>query len=304
MTDSIPSPDRLRAWSIPALFALVLCVAGCSDDDSGPDGPPLPQETTVHLTVVDSDGQPLPGRAVALCNHTTAQLELDPLLAGAAGKASVTIPFAVAESCIVTMTIHDVEGEQILELASETMDPGQHSWLWNGHDGPWPDGEHLPGGHYLVRMSCTEPSSGTQLFSAERVMAMVVMDPRQHSFGVTDADGRITISGRTLFPGFYDLDDMMQVDAAGDPLGTFRWLESVLIAVEGPEHERIFARDIRPGENDITLTWPTTTSTGGASANEIGDRRVADRAPRPGGPERSAQFVPFELGQPYPNPFN
>jgi hypothetical protein len=302
----IPDPkNRLARTLRLAVTFLLLATAlptGCTDDDAPPVGT---APSRIDLAVVDAAGDPVPGLEVGLANRPSADLQIDPQGATAGGRAAVVMGMTLPQSVRVVLTIHDVEGRQVRELVDAALPAGQHQVVWDGRDGPPDTGEHLPSGDYTARLVCYETEGGAEVYSAEQRMAMVAFETRTHSFGTTDAAGRLTITGTTIFPCFYDLPDQMQRDETGEDRGLFNWLEEILVYLRDPAtgDEMLYARPIRRGFNSITIVWDPLLAgvdrSGGGLRNGI-----AAVVPVEIGRQPPIDPVEFALGGPFPNPFN
>jgi len=69
---------------------------------------------------------------------------------------TTTIAFAIEHTQLVTISVIDVEGRRIANLANQTFGPGFHSVKWTGRDNA---GRTVPSGTYLVQM---ETGDGTE----------------------------------------------------------------------------------------------------------------------------------------------
>jgi hypothetical protein len=303
--------QRLLAILFVALPIFSLGLPGCGDDDDG-DGPHIMVNTSVILSVVDAQSQPVAGLEVGLANHVSADLPFNPMRGPAGTKAGAMFQLHLPVPARVLMSILDVEGDTVQVLMDEVRQADIVTVIWNGTQGTYPDWEHLPSGHYVAHVTCWEPESGELLFADQRPMAMLVFEPSRYSFGQTDDAGQITIAGRKLFPCFYDLPDQYQYDENGDATGTFNWLEQALIALEDPVSSQIavYARPIDQGANQITLEWDPTKLAGTTAA--AADPAIGTRPGAPSVRVISASrpiAVPqkdevFSLVGPFPNPFN
>ncbi len=65
-------------------------------------------------------------------------------------NASVTIPFSLDKSSKTKLTVYDINGQKVRELAESFFSAGLHSVLWNGLDD---SGQQVASGLYFVRLS-------------------------------------------------------------------------------------------------------------------------------------------------------
>lgn len=63
-------------------------------------------------------------------------------------RTSTTLPFSVAKSGRVRITVHDTSGRIVATLEDAVLDPGDHTTHWNGRDG---SGHRVASGVYFVR---------------------------------------------------------------------------------------------------------------------------------------------------------
>jgi hypothetical protein len=286
------------------LAIMGLALASCGDDDGTSPGTSVPRETSVSLTVVDTEGKPVSGLEVGLANDVSANLHVEGSGPPTANKARVRFQLEMPVAAHLLMSVHDVEGDTVRVLVDEDRPAGLDVFLWNGARGAYPDWEYMPSGHYVLHVECRDPENGDLLFSDLAPMALFMMSTLRCSFGQTDDEGKITIAGRKLFPCFYQLDDQVQYDEAGEVLGTFNWKEEVFIALEDTAsgQEWSCVQPIERGANEITVVWDPPV--------KPHDMAPADMS----GPEQSAVKVnplgagplpdEFRLEGPWPNPFN
>ena len=66
---------------------------------------------------------------------------------------TTTINFSIPENEYVNLVIYNIMGQQICELAAETMDAGTHFIVWNGRDN---QGNAVSSGVYILRLQSGE----------------------------------------------------------------------------------------------------------------------------------------------------
>ncbi|MEE9464635.1 MAG: Ig-like domain-containing protein, partial [Candidatus Neomarinimicrobiota bacterium] len=131
---------------------------------------------TGSWTIQASDGlstaDAADGPFVIILDATLLALELEVAIPGAYALEQnypnpfnpvTTIPFALPEEDIVSMTIHDLRGREILRLIATTLPAGYHQIAWNGCDAK---GRFLPSGIYLAVMK-------TPKFVAQRKVVLL-----------------------------------------------------------------------------------------------------------------------------------
>jgi hypothetical protein len=62
--------------------------------------------------------------------------------------AGVSVDFSIVRPTYVHLTIHDLRGRKVRTILSESVNPGQHSYIWDGTDNR---GNRLPSGLYFCR---------------------------------------------------------------------------------------------------------------------------------------------------------
>lgn len=269
-----------------ALLAICLLLPACSDD--GPSSPPTRAEVTV--TVVDGSGDPVPNLELNILNDN------DFMQDGKGLKAATEVRYQVPISCRVRVTIADVAGRVVATLIDSTSVAGVHGVVWNGQDS---DGVPMPSGRYETRMVCSD-EDGTLLFGDAQPMLMCILDMDRMIVGTTDADGRIVLTDRTLFPHLYDdLPDMMAYDESANEMGLIELTEDMrfyLRRAGDGSYGRRYDVKVESSREAITLTW--IEPSGAASADPV-ERRPPELR-RPVEPGDSV----FYLWPNFPNPFN
>lgn len=67
----------------------------------------------------------------------------------------------------VRLTVHDVTGRQVAELANGTLEPGRHERRWEGRDR---SGRALEAGVYFVRVEARSLSSADGLSMVRKIV--------------------------------------------------------------------------------------------------------------------------------------
>lgn len=268
---------------ILALVAAALWLPACGGDDD----PTGPETFKVTVVVSDPSGNPVPGLDLSLVPDTPFYQDgkSDP------GRPAVTIPFQLDQESDVRLSIEDIEGTEVRLLGDQTLPAGRHTWVWNG----WDDGDQvLPSGVYTVRMVVRLPGQQAVLHEETRQILMAMIDPGRYSVGTTDAQGRIEITDRRLFPSLYGQPDIPAVDENADAIGMIRFTGSMrfgLADLTGGGSMRFYEEVTGPATFDFTWIPPGQW----ARDSERPVLRAVDVDPVP---------ETNELGQPYPVPFN
>lgn len=268
------------------LLAAVLWLPACGDDD-----PTGPETFKVTVVVTDAAGHPVPGLDMSLVPDTPfyqdgkhQDSKADP------GRPAVTIPFQLDQESDVRLSIEDIEGAEVRLLGDQTLPAGVHHWVWNG----WDDADQvLPSGVYTVRLVARLPDQAAILHEQTRQILMAMIDPSRYSVGTTDAQGRIEITDRRLFPSLYGQPDIPAVDENGDLIGTIRFTGSMrfgLADLTGGGSMRFYEEVTGPATLEFTWVPPAKQAQGSPAA--------VVPVPLQSGPKAN------QLGQPYPVPFN
>jgi len=265
------------------LLAAMLILASCDNDDGVT---PVPFALTIE--VVDTDGAPVPGLDLSLAaNIPYYQDDKSP-----SSRARVIIPFTAAVSCSLRVLIEDVTGVEIRELVNSSISAGQHRMEWDGHVA---QDVQLPSGVYTVHSVAMSPGTAEILHEARVSMYMAIIDPARVCVGTTDADGLIELTDKRLFPHLYDTPDIPATDETGTQIGLIQFSDSMRFGfadLVGGGLMR-FYEDVT-GSGTLQFVW---------TGNKTPSARMAMSEPF-GEVERASTDVEFELGRPFPCPFN
>ena len=167
---------------------------------------------------------------------------------------------------------------------------------------------HQPSGRYTVHLVVTQEGTGLLLYESRTDMLMAMLDSSRVPTGYTDAEGKLVLKDKKLFPHLYDLPDMTATDETGEIIGTLTLTATMRIsltdtladrsmgfnegnsgrhgcsagmgsaAAEGrgsrssPEESRSWPKDLPRWSS----TWDWSIRTRST------DRRISRRSPRPG----------------------
>jgi hypothetical protein len=128
-----------------------------------------PQFTVPADEVVYVGDSSAGGRIVILPAHAASSVTGAPDVARPAGPesllgaawpnpfaASTQVPFAVPRASAVNLSVHDVAGRLVRQLASGTFSAGEHLVAWDGQDG---SGRPAAAGVYFVRLAAGEETA-------------------------------------------------------------------------------------------------------------------------------------------------
>jgi hypothetical protein len=259
---------------------LLLAPAGCGDDD-----PVAPREDfAVLVRVTDLDGLPVAGLALSL-------VSANPYLPGQApAKARTTVPFRMARAAHATLRVEDVEGGHVRTLVDDDLNAGDYAVYWDAKDDA---GIHQPSGRFSIIMVSVHPEDGLDFADTTDVLLNTEYVP----VAVTDAEGRVVLTDRRLFPFLHDREPMVAMSEWQEPLG---WLEPtgdmIFYLGDGEHSLRIYERTVTDGKQTLDLVWNLPQPEAAPSAAVVAAGRPAAAVPPP------EQL--YGLGPAYPNPFN
>ena len=257
-------------------IALLLClvplvlVGACSDDEE-PTNPPPPFQVVLEVTA--PNGDPMAGLELGLVPDSPFYMdgkdasEEGPDLAGdlrwpfpSPFYPSVIIPFVLDRPGMVRVTVEDVEGGLVRLLGEQAADSGSHQWLWNGQDD---NGVAVPSGVYFARLVLTGAGSEKILLDAAREMLLAAFFADQVLIGATDADGRLVLEDKKLFPYLYDLPNFPAMDETGAPMGVITLTPAMRFYFTDPGSGKTtrFDGDVA-GPTTLKFVWETVSSPG------------------------------------------
>ena len=113
-------------------------------------------------------------------------------------------------------TVEDIEGGPVRFLGERAADAGSHQWVWDGKND---EGTLVPSGVYYARLVLMDEDSGEVQVDFRREMLLAAFFADQVLIGTTDADGRLVIEDRKLFPYLYDLPLFPAMEETGAHMG-------------------------------------------------------------------------------------
>ena len=240
---------------------LALTLSGCSDDD-----PAGPEEFQVRITVRDTLGDPVEGLELTMAPDSP--LYMDGKLRDVPGDSlgytlsgptpnpffpATTIRFAAAQACWAELVIEDVARGPVRNLIAQEIPAGSHAVMWDGQD----DGEQtVPSGIYYARLVMSEEEVGEILFEGSLPMLLAHWGEGSPTLATTDADGRLVLTDRRLFPYLFDVEPFPAVDEVGDQIGIIDLTPTMRFYLADPvqEHMLRFDEDVT-GRASFTFTW-------------------------------------------------
>ncbi len=268
---------------VPLLFLALLTLASCDDDD-----PVVPDQFSVTIEVVDIDGNPVSGLDLSLA----ADLPYYQDKADTQPKASVRIPFAVAYQCSVRLFIEDIDGAKVRNLSNLALPAGQHMWIWDGKDD---DDNRLASGLYTVHFIVLHLDSFNLLYEERKSMYMAIIDPARKSVGTTDGEGLIKLTDKRMFPNLYDAPDIPARDENGTHIGTIHFTDSMRFQLTDLANSgtKRFYEDIT-GTTTLQVVWSFDPK---SQVVPLPSKSHEE-------PELLLDEFEYQLGNPYPVPFN
>lgn len=274
-----------------ALLALLLLVtASCSDNGTSPGGD---GDFLFQLTVQEPDGTPVPGLEATLYVPTVPEFFGKAANAGARAR--------------VRIQVFHLSGAPVKTLIDQVQDAGAYALAYNGTTD---EGTALIGTVVLkCRYRALDETTNAVLHadSTYAVLLTGIDADRRPSLGTTDGEGIVSTSDRLLFPGTYELPQLMIVDENADEIGTFAISDSARVFLRDParELEQVAVFKVGPGRNRFQMTWDPSK----AAATPLPSKGRPDCRPAApddaGADQRRAPIpAPAWAFRVYPNPFN
>jgi hypothetical protein len=82
---------------------------------------------------------------------------------------STAVPFEISSPAFVTLIVYDLLGREIQSLVSGQMSAGAHMVRWNGAN---ENGEPVPSGMYLIRMTASSATMRGGFVATRKVMLL------------------------------------------------------------------------------------------------------------------------------------
>jgi hypothetical protein len=273
----------MRTNLIAAALAVLALVAACSDDG----GPDKPWRTTVRVT--DHEGNRVAGLELMIL------MDSDYYQDGLAQKAAVSLRWYQPVACRTAMSIENAAGARVRGLTDQMLPAGSHIIMWDGRDD---DGVHAYSGLYYARLMAWDEGD-TLLYEATAPMFLAMMDFDQATLGVTDADGGVTLTDRTVFPHLYDDPGMVAVDENGEAMGEFPLTSRYRFYLRDPRYGHAERVDLDVGGTEAFIDVPWMGVDGSLA------RKAAETPPPVGDPKPDEPpIMGFIFYGPMPNPFN
>ena len=273
----------LTLWALAA----VLTAGGCGDDTVTPSN-----NMNLTINVTNSAGDPVPGAEVLVLMDSPYYQD-----AGLA-KASVQLRWVQPIATRVRLAIEDVAGGRVRALYDDSSAAGPHAVIWDGRD---EEGVHQASGVYYVTLEALD-ENGDVIASDREPMFMALMSFDRAQVNTTDADGKLVLRDKRLFPSLYGVEPMTARNENGEAIGSLEITGQTRIYVRDAAHTatwRFTRMIVTPDQTlDLVLTpvKPRDLETAAAPATPaIGPVKGASLPEPP---------TTFELDGPSPNPFN
>ena len=256
----------MKSPLIPTLFLLsLLLVAGCSDDDPG-----TPESFQVTITVVDTLGHPVEGLELNLAPDSPLYMDgqvaakdddLDPIpaenrlypVSPNPFYPATRITFENAHEGPYELSILDIEKNLVTTLGSGIAVAGTHQIQWGGSIGA---DQVAPSGVYFAHLELRQAEGLDPVYTAEQPMLLARWGTFSPPIAVTDAEGRIVLNDRRLFPDLFDLEPFPAMDENGEQIGLVELSPTMRFYLTDPENSRTlrFDGDVT-GTKSFTFTW-------------------------------------------------
>jgi hypothetical protein len=250
---------------------------------------------SLKIILKDADQQPL--------SHYIVGIYPPNLTYQPQNRASTTIRFSLAESYHVKLDIQDYFGNHECNLVDQTLVPGLHQVLWNGHD---EDCNAVKiDGLYQCRI---EYFNGAQSVFKDSVYAYKLegFNDAQAPYE-TDDNGQCLITNKLPFPILYCNQEVMNTDESNNELGSIDFSDQfeIYVCLTDDSGQLIAERDkiftIHDGENILNLNWATMDRTSAIPTNKLTENTKAVPV---NNVMKNTKDVINKLYPVYPNPFN
>lgn len=268
------------------LFLLAGCLnlGACGDDPAGP-----PRGFSLSVRVVDPAGQPVPDLELLMLMDSDFYQD-----GRAAAKAAVRIPVVLAIPATITVTVEDVTGATVRTLFEGVRPAGPAMLVWDGRDDA---GVHQASGLYRARLVARDDADQV-LYDGTQPMFMALLDFDRATAGVTNGEGSIVVHDQRLFPHLYGEVPMQALDENGDVVGPFPLTSRTRFYLRDLRYGHIerFDLEVQRSGQVVVLNWQ--------GVDDGGKRASPPVVPVACAPAIDPPEAPFELRQPFPNPFN
>ena len=264
------------------MVGMCLGVGACDEEN-----PVKPEIFGVTIQVKTPAGEPVQGLRVGMVNDTPYFQD-----GKDAARVGVVISFVMATPAQARLSVENIEGREIRLLIDDLLPAGEFQVVWNGTDF---DDVHLPSGRYTVHLVVTQEGTGLLLYESRTDMLMAMLDSSRVPTGYTDAEGKLVLKDKKLFPHLYDLPDMTATDETGEIIGTLTLTATMRISLTDTLANRSmgFNEEIQ-ADTVVQLVWDPPPP----KAEE-----VVVTGGIPVGP-KDLPPVEFNLRLVRPNPFN
>ena len=238
------------------IILTLLLSTGCSDNPATVDNGVFNAE----IKVVNSDGQPLPDINVSIWDKISFSNSLYKISSDAGITAVSSIPYTLIEQCYIELIAYDLNDNVKAVIASGQRNAGRYQNAFQIHENA---GTQV----YKVKLTASSDSLKSDILFQDSIYAVLWQpDPAYSSIGRTNSSGIVQTSDKLLFPHLIDL-PVIPRTSESDPgaLGYIIFSDSVTIALtdDNLSQTKYFVREIKNGENKISLNWNDGTANPG-----------------------------------------
>ncbi len=245
-----------RLVVVAALVAsLGLTVWGCGDDDTV-----QTEDFQVTISVRDTLGHPVEGLELTLIPDTPVlpeiqnkdvdpipvRDELNPCWPNPFNPMTM-IRFEVSTPTFVVLNILDVEKDIVMTMVADQLVAGLHQVIWDSQNIL---DEVQPGGVYYAQITYYPYEGGEARYTAEVPMLLANWGMNGPAVGVTDAQGKVVLKDRTLFPFLFDVEPFEATDENGEVFGMINCTAKTRFFLTDPDRVRTlrYDRDVSSGD--------------------------------------------------------
>ncbi len=273
------------------IFFLTLIVS-CSEKSVEPT-----EDNTfsIELQVRDTNGNALPNINISIWSILNYSDTLEIVSLPYDIKSVSIIRYDLLQKCFVDLSIYNLDGQKKENLVSGQFVAGRYILQLFMH-------EIIGTGVYKCKIiTSTDSLKNNILFQDSIYVVLWQPDPVVSLVGITDSNGKLKITDKSLFPFFYKLPSIPHTSETGPcPIGYFTFSDSVVIALSNESFSKtvLFKKEIKDGPNTFLLTWSQNIG------KNIQIKATSDSKEYVHFKKLNSTVINWKLYQNYPNPFN
>lgn len=243
------------------VFGLGSGLWGCGDDDDlGP------EEFQVTITVRDTLWNPVEGLELTLIpdmpvfqDKCTADVDpipvtdkLFPCFPNPFNPVT-RIHFQVNPTGYVVVNVLDVEKDVVMTMMADQLVAGEHQIIWDSQN---IQDEVQPGGVYYAQVEYYSHEGGELRYTAEEPMLLANWGMNGPPVATTDADGKVVLKDKRLFPFLYDIEPFDAMNENGEAYGVIDCTSKMRFYLTDRSGARTlrFDRDVSSGD-EYNFLW-------------------------------------------------